>query len=152
LALQLPHGVRPDERGAIDWLVGGDVAATVIVDGYNVLYGHDPGTFTTSGSRNMLADHLARMRRGSGVARVVVVYDSDLPGDREVHVLPGGVELRFANEDELADDRIVELSAAAGANVVVVTSDRELRERSEAVGALTLWSESLVGWMAPRTT
>ena len=149
--LQLPHGIRPDERAAIDWLVDGDVPVAVIVDGYNVLYGYDPATFTTAGSRNMLADQLTRLRRGAGVARVVVVYDSDLPGDREVHVLPGGIEVHFADEDELADDRIVELSAAAGGNVVVVTSDRELRDRSEAVGALTLWSESLVGWITPRT-
>ena len=82
--------------------------------------------------------------------RVVVVFDSDLPGDRRERVVPGGAEVRFASEDLLADDEIVELAAAAKGAITVVSSDRDLRERSEAVGALTLWSEALVDWMTNR--
>lgn len=148
-AFELPPGVRPDSREAIEWLAAGEDPITVIVDGYNVLYTVDPGSFTTRRSREALAGHLARLRRSAGTARIAVVYDSNLPGDREERTLPGGVELHFSEEDRLADDEIVDLVAAARGNVVVVTSDRDLRERSEAHGAMALWSEALVDWMVP---
>jgi predicted RNA-binding protein with PIN domain len=150
-ALELPRGVRPDAREAVDWLATIDEAITVIVDGYNVLYSLDPASFTTGKSRELFAGHLSRLRRSAGTARVVVVYDSDLPGDREPRTLPGGVEMQFAGEDQLADDRIVEIAAEARGSVVVITSDRDLRDRSEAVGAFALWSEALVGWIAPQS-
>lgn len=150
--LELPPGVRPDARDAIDWLAARDEPITLIVDGYNVLYTVDPGSFTTGRSRHTLAGHLARLRRSAGTVRVAVVYDSNLPGDREERMLPGGVEVHFSDEDRLADDEIVDLVAAAKGRVVVVTSDRDLRERAEARGALALWSEALADWMAPRAT
>ena len=149
-ALELPPGVRPDAREAVDWIGSIEDPLTLIVDGYNVLYKVDPAR-TTGRYRDALAQQMVRFRRGAGTARVVVVYDSDLPGDREGRILPGGIEVHFADEDLLADDEIVDLAAAARGSAVVITSDRELRERSEAVGALTLWSEALVGWMAPRS-
>jgi len=34
--------------------------------------------------------------------------------------------------------------------VVVVSSDREVREGSEQHGAIALWSEALVGWIQGR--
>lgn len=148
--LELPAGCRPDDREAVDWLASVEAPVTVIVDGYNVLFSVDP-TATTGRSRDMLARHLARFRRGAGTARVVVVYDSDLPGDREPRTLPGGVEVHFAGEDRQADDEIVDLAAGARGSVTVITSDRELRERSESVGALTLWSEALADWIAWRS-
>lgn len=149
-ALQLPKGVRPDAREALEWLAGLKEPVTLIVDGYNVAYNIDPSSFTTGSTREMLAQQLTRYRRSAGTMRVVVVFDSDLPGDRRERVVPGGAEVRFASEDLLADDEIVELAAAAKGAITVVSSDRDLRERSEAVGALTLWSEALVDWMTNR--
>lgn len=148
--LELPAGLRPDDREAVDWLASVEVPITVIVDGYNVLFNIDP-TATTGRARDMLAQHLARFRRGAGTARVVVVYDSDLPGDREPRTLPGGVEVHFADDDRQADDEVVDLAASARGSVTVITSDRRLRERSEIVGALTLWSEALADWIARRS-
>ncbi len=120
----------------------------MIVDGYNVLRNAEPGAFTTGRSRDRLAHDLARLRRRSGTARVVVVYDSGFPGHRDPHILQGEVEARFAAEEDLADDEIVNLVASARGGVIVVTSDRDLRERTEKLGALTLWSEALNDWMA----
>ena len=148
--LDLPRGLRPDAAEAVDWLASVGEAMTVIVDGYNVLYNIDPARFTTGRARDYLAQELARLRRVAENARVVVVYDSDLPGERDTRILPGGVELHFAHQEELADDAIVDLARAAKGAVIVITSDRDLRERSESVGALTLWSEALVGWIKRR--
>lgn len=147
-ALRLPPGVRPDAPEAIAWLIGLEAPVTVIVDGYNVLYGLDASTFTTSRSRRRLSEQLGRLRRNMGTSRVAVVYDSSLPGDREPRLTEEGVEVHFSAEERLADDRIVELAADAERGVVVITSDRDLRERAEAVGALALWSESLTGWIS----
>jgi predicted RNA-binding protein with PIN domain len=146
--LGLPAGIRPDARGAIDWLVSLETPVTVIVDGYNVLRNVEPGAFTSGRTRDRLAQDLSRLRRRSGVARVVVVYDSEVPGHRDPRILQGGVEAHFSAEEDLADDEIVNLVSSARGGVVVITSDRDLRERTEALGALTLWSEALNGWIA----
>ena len=145
--LELPRGMRPDTAGAIEWLASLDDAVTVLVDGYNVLHNMDPGSFTTAPARSRLIADLARWRRRAGTARVVIVYDSGLPGDRDLHISDGGVEIVFADEDHLADDEIVDLASSAKGSVIVVTSDRDLQRRSEAVGALALWSEALAGWI-----
>lgn len=146
-SLRLPAGVRPDSADAVDWLIGEQRPVTLLVDGYNVLYGLDPATFTTSAARRRLAERLGRLKRALGRSVVAVVYDSDLPGERERHVAEGGIEVHFSDADELADDAIVAMTETATGDVVVVTSDRDLRERVESVGGLTLWSEALTGWL-----
>ena len=146
--LSLPKGVRPDRAAAVEWLGSVDRPFTVLVDAYNVLYGMDAGSFTTRVARERLIQDLTRFRRMAGAVRVVAVFDSSLPGARDTRVAAGGVEIRFAEEDYLADDEIVGLVGAGRDPVVVVTSDRDLQARSEARGALTLFSEALTDWMA----
>ena len=45
------------------------------------------------------------------------------------------------------DEEIVELAAGLD-DVVVISSDREVREQAEADGAVVLWSEALAQWLA----
>jgi predicted RNA-binding protein with PIN domain len=148
-ALKLPAGIAPDAAQAVQWLIDRDQPYTLVVDGYNVLFLIDPSDFTSGAARQRLNHGLNRLRRQARSSpRVIVIYDSSLPGEPDVGTA-GDVEVRFAAEDRLADEEVVALARASKGPVVVVSTDREVREGSEAVGALPLWSESLVAWMKP---
>jgi predicted RNA-binding protein with PIN domain len=98
-----------------------------LVDGYNV-------TMADDATRHLDRDaqRLALVRRLAvrgpellGPGPKTVIFDGGVLRDDEVH---GDVEMRFSGEGS-ADDVIVRLAEAEGGNVVVVTSDRELRSR-----------------------
>jgi len=148
--LVLPAGVAPDSPDAVTWVVGSVGAFSLVVDGYNVLFHLDRGDFSTGRARQRLSQELGRLKRKAGKARVIVVYDSALPGGRRSRPTAGGVEVRFAEEDRLADEEVILLAGELTGAVVVVSSDREVREGAEAAGALALWSEALVGWIGGR--
>lgn len=110
----------------------------LIVDGMNVIGSRPDGWWRDrAGAKRRLVRRLATLAAASDEA-VTVVFDgrplADLPeGDFE------GVEVRYAERSgrDAADDRIVDLvreSADPGA-VCVVTSDRELNERVQRLGA-----------------
>jgi len=143
--LMLPAGVRPDSGAAIEWLLGQQEPFVMIIDGYNVSYQwSDPLT------REDINYRLARMRRlAVAPVRLLVVYDSTLSGGGESGLGPGGIEVRFTDEGTIADDEIIRLSEAIGGNVVVVSSDREVREGCPR--ALCLWSQALKEWFSPHS-
>ena len=115
-----------------------------MVDGYNVLFRLADEAVISGGGRERLAAALRRLhRQSSGRHPVIVVYDSSLGGERSSS-RSGGLEVRFAAQDRLADDEIAEIAADASGRVVVVSSDREVRDRATAVGAVALWSETLL--------
>lgn len=98
----------------------------LVVDGFNV-------TMADAATRRLSRDEqvAALVRRIAtrdaarlGASRVTVVFD----GDRPEGVSGRRVELRFAR-GETADDVIVSIAAASEEPLLVVTSDRELRER-----------------------
>ena len=93
-----------------------------------------------------LSQGLTRLSRNVAAnSSVVVVYDSAVEGDREV--ISGEMfDVVFAPAYQNADDAIVERSGAY--RVIVVSNDREVRERCEARGALAIWSDALVAWLA----
>ncbi|MFQ5555506.1 MAG: NYN domain-containing protein [Acidimicrobiia bacterium] len=141
----LAPGVAPDSADALAWLMSAP-AATVIIDGYNVLFRSEGHGFDSGAGRRKLDQAMRLMHRQSASGHsVVVVYDSSVAGERVPSVRSGGLEVRFAPCDRLADEEIADLAAAVDGNVVVVSSDREVREHAEAVGAVVLWSEALVG-------
>jgi len=147
--VRLPPGVAPDAKTAIEWLLGVEAAITVIVDGYNVGY-LMPGERAPAPARIRVAPvlgHLQKMARGP--LKVIVVYDSD-SGPVETPLAPGPVSVRYGAGGEAADEEIVRLAGALEGPVVVVSSDREVRDRSEALGALPLWSEALIAWAGSR--
>jgi hypothetical protein len=139
--LKLPPGLAPDRPEAVTWLLGLPDPVRVIVDGYNLTYLLDRVDFHGGEARRRLVSLLGRLatRRPH---RFLVVFDSDQPPGSPARM--GDVEVVFTS-GEKADDRIVDL-AGAGSDlpVVVVTNDRELRERVEAKGALSLWGDALV--------
>lgn len=144
---RLPAGVRPDSAAAVEAVLRMPGPIAVLVDGYNA--GLALGAAGSPGEvRGRLEDVLRRVRTLGGAGMTVsVVWDSahDL-GPRRV---PDSIDVRFAPPGVPADDVLVELAGAAP-RVVVVTNDRDVRERAGAVGALTLWSTALVHWAKRR--
>lgn len=148
--LRLPPGLVPDGVAAVDWLLEGHVPAVLIVDGYNLAFalGEAPGR---PASREEVGWALGRLRRRARAPlRVVVVYDSSLPGGPGVDTGPGGIEVRFTEEGGSADEEIVALAGRVRGPVVVVSDDRRVREEAEAAGALGLWSKGLAAWISER--
>jgi hypothetical protein len=139
--VKLPPGLAPDRPEAVTWLLGLPDPVRVIVDGYNLTYLLDRLDFHGGEARRRLVSLLGRLatRRRH---RFLVVFDSDQPPGSPARM--GDVEVVFTS-GEKADDHIVDL-AGSGSDlpVVVVTNDRELRERVEAKGALSLWGDALV--------
>lgn len=111
--------------------------ARLIVDGSNVMGARPDGWWRDrTGARIRLsyeiedaADHLGRALLDDPTAEIVVVHDG-----RPIEIQLLRVHARFAGH---ADDLI---AALAGAGDVVVSSDRELVGRIEAVGATALGS------------
>ena len=108
--------------------------ATVLVDGYNVSMAAWPGMALAS-QRERLVDALDGLHARYG-ADIIVVFDGETGGRRPSTASGRSIKALFTNEGETADDRIVAMvSAVPGvAPVVVVTSDRELRNRVRAAG------------------
>jgi len=142
----LPAGIRPDSAAALDAVLRMTGPLAVLVDGYNA--GLTFGSGTPAEVRNRLEDVVRRVRTLAGAGTTVtVVWDSSADHDRRRS--PDGLDVRFAPPGVPADDVLVELAAEAS-RAVVVTNDREVRERAEAVGALALWSTALVEWARTR--
>jgi len=151
LCPKLPAGIAPDSSEAMRWLLSQGSSLTVIVDGYNVLHQLEAAGPSARGGRRRLNDELRRWRRlSASPLRVVVVYDSSSPEPRRARSGVSGLEIRFAAEDRSADEEVVELAGVVEGPVVVISSDREIRDHAEAAGALTLWTEALVNWVTGR--
>lgn len=145
VAPTLPPGVRPDSADAVDKVLEHRGPKHIVVDGYNVGLALAAGK--AADVRARLDPVLARMRTVARPPRsVTVVYDSSREGSRVSGI--GGVVVTFAPPGTSADDVIVRLAAVAG--TVVISNDREVRERATRAGALALWSEALVAWSRRR--
>lgn len=143
---RLPAGINPDTAAAVEALAASPAPLVVVVDGYNVLGSIDAARMATSSARRDLLGLLGRLLRFLGRGRVVAVFDSAL-GDGRVSLKDdAGVEVRFTSAGLIADDVIVEMAAELGRGTVVVSDDRDVRERSEEHGAVVLWSQALIDW------
>ncbi len=131
----LPAGLGGEEPAAVEALLRVP-GLEVVLDGYNV--SKDLRGVPGAG----LADQRAWLERiASGVAarygpRVTIVFD----GDRDRVVAAGagrGVRVVFTPDDEIADERIIGIvtDAEPGAPLLVVTSDREVRDACLVLGA-----------------
>ena len=146
---KLPPGARPDDRNAVDWLMRQPRPFQLLVDGYNVTF--QLSQSSEAAARNRLNEELSRLKLQTKTpTSVTVVYDSSVAGEVETEPGPGGIRVRFTKPGLSADEEIHRLAAAAAEPAVVVSSDREVREGSEASGAIALWSEALIAWIQGR--
>jgi predicted RNA-binding protein with PIN domain len=119
----------------------------LVVDGMNVIGSRPDGWWRDrDGAVRRLLGRLQGLARIDGQA-VLLVLDgkplSDVPeGDHD------GVAVRYATRrgPDAADDRIVELVGARveSGDVIVVTSDRDLRRRVEDLGATVTGAGTLL--------
>lgn len=142
--LALPAGVLPDAADAIDAIasLGPDL---ILIDGYNLAGVVHGAPFHTRAGRERVMPLASTLRRVVGSAVVVVFDATDVEGRSDAKSVDG-IDIVFAQERS-ADDEIVGLVAAGDARAVVVTNDRELRERCSVLGALPIWSDAVVSWV-----
>lgn len=141
--LHLPPGVAPDTYESVDALASIPVE-TVILDGYNIASALGIDDFSGAEGRERTLRVARRLHRHTGAATIVMFDAVGIEG-RESYVSDLGIGVRFTR-DVSADDAIVDLVGSGITGAVVITNDRELRQRTTARGALTLWSDALVAW------
>lgn len=123
---KLPKHIAADTTQEADALLG--PGRLVLIDGYNVTLKHR-GDLSLEEQRTWLIRQLQSLARSRGV-RPEVIFDG-----RDLGVAPrvaeGGreVTVRFSLEGVTADDEIEMAVVATDEPIVVVTDDRELRDR-----------------------
>lgn len=142
----IPAGIAPDSVAAIEALSGID-GATVLVDGHNVLGVLNASTMATGRARRSLIASLGKLTRHLGDSTIEVVFDSDLDEGRPRTVSDTGIIIRFAQGDLIADDVIVQRAARLREAAIVVSDDREVRDRCTGYGSTLLWAQALASWL-----
>ncbi len=139
----IPSGIQPDSREAVAAVVE-QKPDLVVVDGYNVAGSLDQQDFSSHAARASVIAKAERLRASCG-SSVIVVFDAADTEGRPSFRSTGGVDVVFSR-NRTADDEIVEIVRGRGERSVVVTTDRELRERCAEFGAVTVWSGGFVDW------
>lgn len=138
--IHLPAAIRPDRAEAIQWLLDLSEPVTVAIDGWNAA--HQMRSPPAAPERDRVIEAARRIAIASNARRaVMVVFDSsqgiEAFSTREL-------EVRFVPS---ADDELINLALARPAGLIVITSDRRVREAIESAGAVGLWSEALIDWL-----
>ena len=118
----------------------------LIVDGMNVIGSRPTGWWRDrDGAARALHERLRALAVATG-EEITLVLDGRPPSglDEDGH---GGVRVLYGRGRNGADDRIVEVAAAHPdpASLVVVTADRDLSRRLEALGVATSGPRQLLG-------
>lgn len=142
-AFTLPGGIAPDSAEAVAAVLAARVDV-IVLDGYNLAGVLGVEQFATSEGRAIVGTVATGLARSSS-ARVMVIFDAVGIVGREAVRTDLGVEVVFAQERS-ADEEIVDLVRNARGQWVVVTNDRELRDRCAHHGAVVLWSDAVASW------
>jgi hypothetical protein len=137
----LPRGVAPDTTEAARLLLG--PGRLVLVDGYNVTRTHRDD-LDLEGQRTWLVQRCVNAAAALRL-RPVVVFDGQRAAATRPTAARQQVEVRFTPEGITADDELVLAVEATDEPVVVVTDDRELRDRVRASGADLVGTAAFLG-------
>ncbi len=127
----------------------------LLIDGYNLLHaaglmGRRLGPGGLERARSALLSFLAASLTPEEIARTIVVFDAgpDAPRDRERQEMLHGIQVRYAQPGEEADDALERLIAADSAprQLTVVSGDHRphraaRRRRATAVASETWFGE-----------
>lgn len=141
--LALPSGVRPDSPEAIDWIRSIDRKILLLVDGHNVAhdFGPDPGRV----ERDRIVSEVARLKRLSdSPISAVVFFDSAHDPEKYQNF---GVTVRYVPD---ADSALEAAAAASEIDCIVISTDREVRDRVGRHGVLALWGTAFSSWIRRR--
>ena len=139
----LPGGIAPDTAQAVTAVLAAGVDV-IVLDGYNLAGVLGVEQFATSEGRAIVGNVATGLARSSS-ARVIVLFDAVGVDGRQAVRTDLGVEVVFA-QDRSADEEIVDLVRNTPGRCVVVTNDRELRDRCGVLGAVALWSDAVASW------
>ncbi|MFV0315978.1 MAG: NYN domain-containing protein [Microthrixaceae bacterium] len=116
----------------------------VLVDGYNVSMKGWPNQPIGEQRRSLVA-YLGELKARSG-ADIQVVFDGAYGGQRPAVAAPLPVRVHFTEAEVEADDRLLEYVDSVGSRrqVVVVSSDRRVRDGARGRGAGVVGSETLL--------
>ncbi|MPY92750.1 MAG: hypothetical protein GEV08_06660 [Acidimicrobiia bacterium] len=141
--VRLPTGIVDDTRRAAEHLLRLP-GAIVLVDGYNVSKGGWPD-LELGTQRLRLANGLAELRARTGV-QVELVFDGVEQRQLVARGIPSNVRVRFSSVGVEADDLVLELvdDLPVSRPVIVVSSDKRVRDGARQRGASTLSSQTLL--------
>jgi predicted RNA-binding protein with PIN domain len=142
--LEVPKGLMAESRETLEaWLKEPNVS--LLIDGYNV--SKTEGGFvdvSLEQQRNRLVDEIDRLSRRMKVPSTIV-FDGALIEPAAVRRKRRTVVVAYSKPPEIADDHLVALlEEKPNHPVIVVTNDRELQDRSDALGATIARSEQLL--------
>jgi hypothetical protein len=138
----IPSGIRPDKAEAIEWLLSHPGQLTVAVDGWNLAFQfkNPPG----KKERAQVEAAVGRLsHKAAGQRKLLVLFDSRFDTEGTHPGTHPDVEVRFPAS---ADEALIELAGQSG-SLVVITSDRRVREEAGRAGAIGLWGEALLDWL-----
>ena len=141
--LRVPAGISPESSSTLTSLIE-QFPVRFIIDGYNVAGEIHGERFATREARDDVVSRAGRLARSSD-AEVVVVFDGPDEDGRKSFRSSPGVSVRFSRGEQ-ADDTIVDLVHAEPLRNVVVTNDRELRDRCTIEGCVPVWATAFVEW------
>ncbi len=138
---RVPSGLRADAPEAVEAMLRTQ-GAVVVIDGYNVTKQAWP-ELSLSEQRDRLVSALAALHARTGCDATVVFDGADVGPTAERRP---GVRVRFSAAGEEADAVVVREVAALppAVPVLVVSSDHEVRDQSEAEGATVVASDAFV--------
>lgn len=135
-----PAGISPDRAEAIVWLLGLPGPVNVAIDGWNAA--HLLKSPPIPATRNLIIEAARRLiLASSGKRQVTAVFDSSQLGES---FSADEVVVTFVNS---ADEELIKMAQRDSTGLVVITSDRRVREAVEKAGAVGLWSEALIDWL-----
>ncbi|MEX0668094.1 MAG: hypothetical protein WD313_07185 [Acidimicrobiia bacterium] len=141
----LPAGISPDRAEAIVWLLGLPGLVQVAIDGWNAA--HLLKSPPVPATRNRIIEAARRLiLASSGKRRVSAVFDSSQVGES---FSADDVVVTFVGS---ADEELIKMAKRDATGLVVITSDRRVREAVEKAGAVGLWSEALIEWLKAGAT
>jgi predicted RNA-binding protein with PIN domain len=142
--LDVPKGRMAESRETLEaWLKEPNVS--LLIDGYNVSKTEGGfGDVSLEHQRNRLVDEIDRLARRMKVPSTIV-FDGALIEPAAVRRKRRTVVVAYSRPPEIADDHLVALlEDRPNFPVIVVTNDRELQDKSVALGATIARAEQLL--------
>lgn len=113
----------------------------LIIDGYNVLALEKRLDRGLEQSRNLLIGRLARYRQAKPMSLTVVFDGWRSGGATETNLQQDGITIVYSRLGEKADAVVIRLARQKNNGVVVVSSDREIRNAVERFGAVAIHAQ-----------
>ncbi|NLA34648.1 MAG: hypothetical protein GX868_03050 [Actinobacteria bacterium] len=141
-ALRLPARLAHGTPEATRWLMSRP-GATVYIDGYNVTMLAWPEL--TAGEQRVALERAARRLQAQLGSRMVLVFDGDDEGGREIRSAVGSpVRVLFTARTVEADDEILAQLDARTEPAVVVTNDKRVQAGARERGAEVVRSDEFI--------